>query len=154
LNEIGIKKSKSYLKKMNMNISDDHLGIALGGLSEGLTPINLAEGYRTFAAKGEIIESYTISEFYNRDDGKVCEINQKPIEGHYGGDAWDMSEILQTTVQRATASSGPYPKALAGKGGPLDNKEALNHANKGARFVGYTPEYVTSMWMGYDYGLC
>src|SRR5699024_11393884 len=45
LNEIGIKKSKSYLKKMNMNISDDHLGIALGGLSEGLTPINLAEGY-------------------------------------------------------------------------------------------------------------
>src|SRR5699024_7221279 len=50
LNEIGIKKSKSYLKKMNMNISDDHLGIALGGLSEGLTPINLAEGYRTFAA--------------------------------------------------------------------------------------------------------
>src|SRR5699024_4082727 len=50
LNEIGIKKSKSYLKKMNMDISDDHLGIALGGLSEGLTPINLAEGYRTFAA--------------------------------------------------------------------------------------------------------
>src|SRR5699024_12649317 len=80
INEIAIKKSKSYVKKMNMNISDHHLGIALGGLSERLTPINLAEGYRTFAAKGEFIESYTISEIYNRDDGKVFETNQKPVE--------------------------------------------------------------------------
>ena len=153
LNEIGIKKSKSYLKKMNMNISDDHLGIALGGLSEGLTPINLAEGYRTFAAKGEFIESYTISEIYNRDDEKVFEINQKPIEVFSEQVAWDMTEILQTTVQRGTASSGSYPKALAGKTGTTDNKEAPNNANKDAWFVGYTPEYVTSMWMGYDYGL-
>src|SRR5699024_720120 len=144
LNEIGIKKSKSYLKKMNMNISDDHLGIALGGLSEGLTPINLAEGYRTFAAKGEFIESYTISEIYNRDDEKVFEINQKPIEVFSEQVAWDMTEILQTTVQRGTASSGSYPKALAGKTGTTDNKEAPNNANKDAWFVGYTPEYVTS----------
>src|SRR5690625_3839272 len=100
---------------MNMNISDDHLGIALGGLSEGLTPINLAESYRTFAAKGEFIESYTISEIYNRDDEKVFEINQKPIEVFSEQVAWDMTEILQTTVQRGTASSGSYPKALAGK---------------------------------------
>src|SRR5699024_12267267 len=33
------------------------------------------------------------------------------------------------------------------------SKEAPNNANKDAWFVGYTPEYVTSMWMGYDYGL-
>src|SRR5699024_8050069 len=40
-----------------------------------------------------------------------------------------------------------------GKTGTTDNKEAPNNANKDAWFVGYTPEYVTSMWMGYDYGL-
>src|SRR5690625_7125040 len=64
-----------------------------------------------------------------------------------------MTEILQTTGQRRTASSSSYPIALAGKTGTTDNKEAPNNANKDAWFVGYTPEYVTSMWMGYDYGL-
>src|SRR5699024_2015299 len=58
-----------------------------------------------------------------------------------------------TTVQRGTASSGSYPKALAGKTGTTDNKEAPNNANKDAWFVGYTLEYVTSMWLEYDYGL-
>src|SRR5699024_1635731 len=103
LNEIGIKKSKSYLKKMNMNISDDHLGIALGGLSEGLTPINLAEGYRTFAAKVEFIESYKISEIYKGDDEKEFEVNQKPIKVISEQVAWDITEILETKVQRVTA---------------------------------------------------
>src|SRR5699024_5553497 len=93
---------------------------------------------------GEFIESYTISEIYNRDDEKVFEINQKPIEVFSEQVAWDMTEILQTTVQRGTASSGSYPKALAGKTGTTDNKEAPNNANKDAWFVGYTPEYVTS----------
>lgn len=150
LNEIGVKKSKSYLKKMNMNIPDKELNIALGGLTEGLTPINLAEGYRTFAANGEFIESFTIAEIYGRDNEEIFKINQKPIEVFSEQVAWDMTEILQTTVKRGTASSGYYPKALAGKTGTTENEQAPGNANKDAWFVGYTPEYVTSMWMGYD----
>lgn len=149
LNEIGVKKSKSYLKKMNMNISDKDLGIALGGLTDGLTPINLAEGYRTFAANGEFIESFTISEIYDRDNESIFEMKQKPTEVFSEQVAWDITEILQTTVSRGTASSGYYPKALAGKTGSTQQDDVPG-ATKDAWFVGYTPEYVTSMWMGYD----
>lgn len=153
LNEIGVKKSKSYLKKMNMDIPDKDLGIALGGLTEGLTPINLAEGYRTFAANGEFIKSFTISEIHDPGEKQIFEVNQKPIEVFSEQVAWDMTEILQTTVQRGTASSGDYPKALAGKTGSTQNDDDDTDGTKDAWFVGYTPEYVTSTWMGYDYGV-
>lgn len=149
LNEIGVKTSKSYLKKMNMDISDKELHIALGGLTDGLTPINLAEGYRTFAAKGEYVESFVIKELYDRDKDLIFEIDQKPTEVFSEQVAWDMTEILQTTVNRGTASGGYYPKALAGKTGSTGNPNAKGYY-KDAWFVGYTPEYVTSLWMGYD----
>src|SRR5699024_3824434 len=151
LNEIGLKTSKSYLKKMNMDIKEEdlNLALALGGLTKGFTPINLAEGYRTFAAKGEYVESYTVEKLYNRKNDLIFEINQKPVEVFSEQVAWAITEMLQTAVKRGTASSGYYPKALAGKTGSTQNPQADGHY-KDAWFVGYTPEYITSMWMGYD----
>ncbi len=151
LNEIGLKTSKSYLKKMNMDIKEEDLNLALdlGGLTEGFSPINLAEGYRTFAAKGEYIESYTVEKLYNRKNELIFEVNHKPVEVFSEQVAWDITEMLQTAVKRGTASRGYYPKALAGKTGSTQNPQAEGHY-KDAWFVGYTPEYVTSMWMGYD----
>src|SRR5690625_2516875 len=66
LNEIGIDYSKSYLEKMNMDIEDNDLGIALGGLTDGLTPLQMVEGYRTFVHSGEMIESHAITEIYDQ----------------------------------------------------------------------------------------
>src|SRR5690625_2736440 len=67
LDQIGIDYAKEYLKKMHMNISDNGLAIALGGLSEGLSPLEVVSGYRTFAHHGEYIEPYTINQIYNRE---------------------------------------------------------------------------------------
>ncbi len=149
LNEIGIKESKKYLEKMNMDIKDNELHIALGGLEEGLTPLNMAEGYRTFAKRGEYVESFAISKLTNRKGKVVFEAKQTPKQVFDEQTAWEMTEILQTTVQRGTASAGSYPKALAGKTGSTSHPLAPGH-NKDIWFVGYTPEYVTSLWMGYD----
>src|SRR5699024_387236 len=79
----------------------------------------------------------------------IFEINQKPVEVFSEQVAWAITEMLQTAVKRGTASSGYYPKALAGKTGSTQNPQADGHY-KDAWFVGYTPEYITSMWMGYD----
>src|SRR5699024_5044528 len=48
LNEIGVPYAKEFLSKMYMDIEDDGLSIALGGLEVGVTPLELAQGYRTF----------------------------------------------------------------------------------------------------------
>src|SRR5690625_7178463 len=67
LNEIGVKYSKKYLEKMEMDIPDKGLAIDLGGLSEGVTPLEIVGGYRTFAHLGEYIQPQKIKEMYDEE---------------------------------------------------------------------------------------
>lgn len=150
LDQIGIDFSKSYLEKMNMTIPDDGLAIGLGGLSEGLTPLNMVEGYRAFVHDGEIIESYTINRIYNQNEELIVEAKPSNTEVFHPQVAWNMTEILSHTVEAGTAQQGEYSKALAGKTGSTEHPHVKGMV-KDAWFVGFTPEYVTALWMGYDH---
>lgn len=149
LNEIGIDYAKEYLKEMNIVIPDDGLAIALGGLSDGMTPIELVKGYRTFIHQGEVIEPHTINQIYHKNDALIAESTPDRKKVFADQVAWDMTEILSTTVEEGTANAGAYKKALAGKTGTTEHP-FVEGMVKDAWFVGYTPRYVTSLWMGYD----
>src|SRR5699024_3606273 len=149
LNEIGIDYAKSYLSKMNMDIEDDDLGIALGALSEGLTPIQLDEGYRTFVHNGEMIDSHEIVEIQNQKGDTVASANPETTEVFSPQVAWNITEILLSTVEGGTGQAGHYPHELAGKTGTTQHP-TVEGESKDAWFVGLTPDYVTALWMGYD----
>lgn len=149
LDQIGIDNAKSYLNKMDITIEDDGLAIALGGLEEGITPVQLVESYRTFANSGKMAKSHTIDQIYDRDSELIfqAELDEEAVFSPQV--AWNMTEILMETVKSGTASSGEYPKALAGKTGSTQHP-LVEGQTKDAWFVGYTPEYVSALWMGYD----
>ncbi|WP_241657145.1 transglycosylase domain-containing protein [Halobacillus salinus] len=146
LDQIGVDYAKSYLDKLGLPTKDDGLAIALGGLSEGYTPIQMAAAYRSFANGGKASESYTIDKIVDRY-GKVIHEHQGKEEQVFDAEtAWNVTEMLQTTVQEGTASSGTYPKALAGKTGTQQGE----NGNKHVWFTGFTPEFSGALWMGYD----
>lgn len=149
LNEIGIPYSKKYLDQLDLPVQDEGLAIALGGLSEGLTPLQLAESYQSFASSGETVDALTINQIYNREDDVVYEGETTPSEVFSPQVAWNMTSILSDAVTEGTGSSGHYEKALAGKTGSTQHPH-VDDAVKDAWFVGYTPEYVSAAWMGYD----
>ncbi|HLR65775.1 transglycosylase domain-containing protein [Virgibacillus alimentarius] len=149
LDQIGINYSKSYLKKMQLDIPDKGLGIGLGGLSEGLSPLSMASSYRTFAHDGKYINAYTISEIYDKNNELIGEAEPSEKKVFSPQVSWNMTEILTSTVESGTASAGSYPKALAGKTGSTEHP-FVEGENKDIWFVGYTPEYVSALWMGYD----
>ena len=70
LNQLGVETSKQYLTKLGIPLEDKGLAIALGGLKEGITPLQLAGAYRAFAENGENIQPYFIQEIKDQD-GKV-----------------------------------------------------------------------------------
>lgn len=145
LNEIGIDYADTYLKKMHLEVDEekDKLNIALGGLTNGLTPIQLAEAYRTFAGGGEWVEAHAIKEIKN-DKGNIAGAAYPETEEVFSPQvAWTMTEMLMGVVDNGTGTAGYYPNQLAGKTGTTQN-------NHDAWFVGYTPDYVTALWMGYD----
>lgn len=149
LNEIGISYSKRYLEKMNINIEDKGLAIALGGLKHGVSPLELAQSYRAFVHGGEIIEAHTILEIYDNRNKLLASARPETNKVFSKQVAWDMTEMLKAVVERGTGQAGSYPYELAGKTGSTQhpNKEG---ETKDAWFVGYTPEYVISLWIGYD----
>lgn len=149
LNEIGIKNAKKYLNKMDIHIEDKGLSIALGGLKDGLSPVQLAEAYRTFNSNGEKVDSHVIIEIYNQKDQVVAkrEIESKKVFSEQV--AWTMTEMLKEVVDRGTGTAGHYPYDLAGKTGTTQHV-VVEGKVKDAWFVGYTPDYVSALWMGYD----
>ncbi|MFZ3578675.1 transglycosylase domain-containing protein [Virgibacillus sp. DJP39] len=150
LDAIGIDYAKSYLEKMAITIEDNGLAIALGGLSKGIAPIKMMESYRPFVHAGKYIESHTITHVYDRNNNLITEEEYKETQVFSGQVAWDMTEMLRKVVDDGTATAGDYEKALAGKTGSTQHPHA-NGFYKDAWFVGYTPKYVSALWMGYDH---
>src|SRR5699024_2027299 len=60
-----------------------------------------------------------------------------------------MTEMLAEAAQSVTASAGEFGKALAGKTGTTQHPTVEGEA-RDTWFVGFTPEYVSALWMGYD----
>ncbi|MGM8366085.1 PBP1A family penicillin-binding protein [Virgibacillus sp. W0181] len=149
LENIGIDYAKNYLKKMNINIEDNGLAIALGGLKDGLTPVQITEAYRTFASAGEYTDGYTIVEIYDRNGEIIAQANQETKVVFNEQTAWNMTEMLKNVVENGTAKKGTYHKELAGKTGSTEHPHVEGNY-KDAWFAGYTPEYVFALWMGYD----
>lgn len=147
LNQIGIDRSKDYLKKMGISIPDNGLAIALGGLRRGVTPLQMAAAYTSFDNQGEKADPYFIQAIYNHDGKKISEASPKETKVFTAQTAWYMTRMLESVVRNGTARAGYTRTALAGKtGSTAYTKRGL----RDAWFVGYTPDVVGSVWIGYD----
>lgn len=149
LDQIGVDYVKEYLEKMGMTIPDDGLAIALGGLKEGVTPLNMTDAYSAFANHGVMVESTAISEIYDKDDKLIHQADPASHKIFTEQVAWDMTEMLSYTVKYGTASAGHYDGALAGKTGTTQHP-LVEGESKDAWFVGYTPNLVSALWIGND----
>ena len=143
LNELGLDYSKSYLNKMDMHMDEkkDGLNIALGGLTNGLSPVQLVEAYRAFAHNGETINAHAVNEIIDHQGKTVAKAEIETKDVFSTQTAWTMTEMMMGVVTKGTGSAGSYPGQLAGKTGTTQE-------NHDFWFVGYTPEYVTALWMG------
>jgi penicillin-binding protein 2A len=149
LSELGIPKSKEYLKKVGISIKDEGLAIALGGLSKGVTPVQMANAYRTFTANGKYSEQHFIDKITNRDGEVIAENSPDEKQVYSPQTAWEMTRMLQHVVSEGTAKSGFFQGELAGKTGTTSYPN-IKGAAKDAWFVGFTENVVGALWMGYD----
>ncbi|MFG6120451.1 transglycosylase domain-containing protein [Thalassobacillus sp. B23F22_16] len=149
LDQIGIKTSKEYLKKLGLETNDSGLSLALGGLEHGYSPVEMVEAYRAFARGGKSFDAYAIKKIEDRNGEVIEEMEPKERTVFSEQVAWNMTEMLQRVVSHGTGTSGSYGKALAGKTGTQQH-DSVSGKNKDVWFAGYTPEYVGSLWMGYD----
>lgn len=155
LNEIGVKTGMNFAESMGISLdskSDRNLAIALGGLTNGVSPLKMAQAYSAFANLGTWQEAYAIRKIVDREGNILYEneVNKKRVMSEKS--AYWMTEMLQTVVQSGTGQSAKMGRPVAGKTGTtqVNVAGAPSNANRDAWFVGYTPEWTAAIWMGFD----
>ena len=148
--KIGIDKPIYYAQEMGISTfvldgpqNDRNLATALGGLTRGVTPLELTSAYGTFANGGVHVEPIAILKVLDRN-GKVLE-QAKPKERQVVSEtsAAELTDMLQGVVNRGTGTGANIGRPAAGKTGTTS--DYLD-----AWFVGYTPDLVAGVWVGCD----
>lgn len=149
-NEITPKVGLSYVEDMNFSrivVSDDYnLSAALGGLTNGVNTVEMANAYYTLENHGEYTQTDCISSILNSNGDEIYE---DPISKNvYSQSAADqMTDILTGVLKRGTAEDLNWDSAsdveAAGKTGTTNK-------NKVGWFCGYTPYYTISVYVAYD----
>ncbi|MCF8026355.1 MAG: penicillin-binding protein 1A [Desulfobacteraceae bacterium] len=144
LRDIGIDYAVDYARKLGIESHlDRNLSLALG--SSGVSLVELTKAYAVFANQGRRMEPVFIRKVVDRN-GKVIYENVAESKEVIGkATAYIMTHLLKEVVQEGT---GWRVKAL---GRPVAGKTGTTNNLNDAWFMGYTPGFVTGVWVGYDH---
>ena len=150
LQDIGVDLGYQYAEDFGfttLDENDKNLGISLGGLTKGVTNLELTSAYAAIANQGE----YIAPSFYTQvldHDGNVILDNTKTKERHRvvkEETAW-----LLTDAMKDVMTAGTGTRAYFGSGMVQAGKSGTTTSNRDALFAGFTPYYTCVVWGGYD----
>ncbi|HEY0827780.1 MAG TPA: transglycosylase domain-containing protein, partial [Bacilli bacterium] len=153
LNEIGLKKSMQFSANLGMPLksADRNLTIALGGLTEGVTPLQMAQAYGAFANGGKLNKAHAVVKILNYEDEKIYSFKPDAKQVMSEETAYYMTLLLQkVTAAGGTGAKAAMKRPVAGKTGTTQSGLKGVSGNRDIWFVGYTPEWTASVWMGFD----
>lgn len=152
LNEVGLENGVRYLKKFGIKpepTEENNLSLALGGMEKGTSPIQMAQAYATFANNGNRPTGHVIKQILSKDGAVIVKENVETTPVVKPKSAYYMTEMLQSVVNNGTGRAAAFGYPLAGKTG-TQQYDGVSGANRFAWFVGYTPDYVGAVYMGFD----
>ncbi|MEY2348544.1 PBP1A family penicillin-binding protein [Lentilactobacillus buchneri] len=156
LNQIGVNRGYQSVKDFNIPVTkkDKNLALALGGMSGGVSPQQMAGAYTAFANGGKIVKPFYIRKIVD-STGKVVVDNTAKQEGRQimsSSVAKQMTSMMLGVFNNGTgADAKPYGYQVAGKTGSTeaDNTGSAD-ATKDKWIIGYMPDLVVATWEGFD----
>lgn len=143
LQNIGVDYAIKYARRLGITTNiERNLSIALG--SAGLSLLELVRAYSVFANQGYLADTIFTTRVIDRD-GKVLEqalpSRKQVIEQ---STAYIMTSLLESVVQEGTGRRARVMNR------PAAGKTGTTNDLIDAWFVGFTPQYVTGVWVGFD----
>lgn len=172
LDKIGLSSSYGYLQNkfhIPLNEKDkNYSSLALGGLSDGVSPMDMAGAYSAFVNGGKYIEPYTYTQVvdpegrtilandpygsseleYVKDDEKYTVKNGRGVSQAISASAaYITSDLLYGVIN---SSRGTGQSARLDVDMPEYGKTGTTDDDFDKWFVGFTPYYVGAVWFGFD----
>lgn len=151
LDALGIDLALQTIKKLGISTivetgaaNDRNLSsLGLGGLTRGISPMEMAVAYSAFANQGVMVQPIAILKVED-NNGVVLE-EQRPNKTIVLSEAtaYIVTDMLKDAVQNGTGRRAKIGRNEAGKTGTSNNFT-------NAWFVGYTPDLLTVVWLGND----
>jgi penicillin-binding protein 1A len=150
VNDLGVSNSFTFLRNRlgitSLEEDDRNLAaLALGGMTHGMSVLEITAAYAAFANHGIYNQPYTYTKVVD-SRGRVL-LENRPIStfAMREGTARTMNSLLLAPVTSGTATGANFRSDMhiAGKTGTTDD-------DQDRWFVGYTPYYVAGVWFGFD----
>ena len=124
--------------------TDANLPMALGGLTHGVTNVELCAAYAAIANNGNYIEPIYYTKILDHNGNVLIEKNSAGRSVVKESTAWLLTSAMEDVVNQGTGTACQLDNmTVAGKTGTTDAYNDL-------WFVGYTPYYTCAVWSGFD----
>ena len=124
--------------------TDANLPLALGGLTHGVTNVELCAAYAAIANQGNYIEPLYYTKILDHNGNVLIEKTSAERSVIKESTAWLLTSAMEDVVKSGTGTACQLDNmTVAGKTGTTDDYNDL-------WFVGYTPYYTCAVWSGFD----
>ena len=148
LTQIGTGLGFEYAEALGittLEAGDNNQSLCLGGLTNGVTDLELTAAYATIANSGIYNEPVFYTEVLDHDGNVILDNTQNsPKEVLKPTTAWLLTNAMQDVISSGTGGGA----GLANM--PTAGKTGTTTKNRDTLFAGYTPYYTAAVWGGYD----
>lgn len=142
LQKLGL--STVVTRDKNRSVNDENLALALGGMTYGATPMDMTAAYATIANNGVYTKPIFVKRIETTTGSVVYEATQETRKVASVQNSYLMQSMLQDVVSKGTGARARVKgQATAGKTGTTNDE-------KDVWFVGFTPYYTGTIWIGED----
>lgn len=122
--------------------------LTLGGLTYGISPLEIATAYGALANGGQYIEPTIFTSIESFDHQSIVDSNPEKKRVVDPQVAYVMTDMLKAVINEGTAKKAALPNGM-----PTAGKTGTTNSSKEAWFVGYTPYYVGATCIADDAGV-
>jgi penicillin-binding protein 1A len=150
LEDIGVNLGYQYAESFGFSTlseNDKNLGLCLGGLTNGVSNLELTAAYATIANGGEYMEPKFYTVVYDHD-GNVLLDRTTTQETHQvisEQTAWLLTSAMEDVMTSGTGTRAYFGATMAQAG-----KSGTTTGNRDCLFAGFTPYYTLVVWGGND----
>ena len=149
LEDLTASKAIQYMKKMGITTlhetRDNNLSLALGGINEGITPLQMAGAYSTIANDGQYITPTFYIKIENSEGKTILEATQEKERVFSKQNAYILKKLLTEPTK-----SGGTATVCKISGMETAAKTGTTNSKKDKWLCGFTPYYTAATWYGYD----
>lgn len=150
LQEIGVNLGYQYATDFGITTlcdDDRNLSLALGGLTNGVTNLELTGAYATIANGGKYLQPKFYTTVYDHDGNVLLDISETQEKRRVlkKSTAWLLTDAMKDVLTAGTGTRAYFGNSMAQAG-----KSGTTTSDRDCLWAGYTPYYTCVIWGGYD----